>query len=176
MRVRQGYNLYHMRKTLLFTLLATTICTACHKKSSRQCPTDDYTYTFRNNSRVDTVSAPVWNAYPMLIANVVAGDKRVFTYQQEHTTCPEVQDGYFARILVFETDPHASHFEYNSDSLGAIKCYLRASCYGCSGAIVPTGGTIKGTRTDNNKWDVNVDLTFGASTILKFSAHFIPGQ
>jgi hypothetical protein len=165
-----------MRKALLFILVAATISTACHKKSSKQCPIDEYTYTFANSSRLDTTSRPLSGTYSVLMVNVVPGDKRVFTYRRIHTECPEIADGDFTGILVFEADPTASHFEYSLDSLGAVKCYYETSCYGCGGAIVPTGGTIKGSKTSDNKWKIDVDLKLGSSSVLKFSADFIPGQ
>ena len=169
-----------MRSTLSIVLCVLIIIGACHKAGSKQCPSDDYAYTFVNNARIDTVSRPIRDPrYNMLIATVVPGARRVFTYQHIHSECPDVQDGGSTGTLVFEADPNVSHFKYYADSVAAANCYWRTSCYGCNaGAVVPIGGTIEGTRVNDNKWKIDIDVKTNSSSVsvLKVSADFIPGQ
>ena len=146
---------------------------ACKKKGDDgPCPTDVYTYTYKDNARVDTVRQPIVHA--PLLAVVNTGTKRVFTYMWEHIDCPQIQDGGGGAQLVFEVDPGLSHFKYYADSLAAIKCYYRSFCGYCipPDDVVPVG-TIEGTKISDKTWKVDIDLKTGMYSTIKTSASFV---
>jgi hypothetical protein len=163
-----------MYKMLFLILLATTLFTACHKKAEHSCPTDDYAYIFKDNARVDTTSR--WSRGAILKANVEAGNKRVFIYQHTYTPCAGIADADYIATVIFEADPNATHFKYNTDSLDKIRCYYGSVCYGCRDAVVPAGGTIEGTRVNDKLWKLDLDLTISTGNTVKASANFIPGN
>jgi len=145
--------------------------TTCHKKNPAACPVETNEYTFTTHAAVDTIPSP---GLPIIVAEKVGGNRLVFSYLWTREECPEVQDGFSGALLLFEADPAVTHFKYYSDSLPAIHCYYRHFCAeGCvSSAYIPVGGTIEGTKINNQKWAVSIDLKTSGSTDLKVSTNF----
>jgi len=159
-----------MRKIMLFIVLAAAGLAACKKKNKdKDCPSDSYTYSFKNNAQVDTG----YNSNQLLYANVGTGNKRVFKYTKSHWDCPGLQDGGDDIVLLFEADPAVSHFAYGSDKLADARCYYRYIGYGVFPTALAGSGTIEGTRINDNTWRVSLDLaTYGQQRITA-TANFV---
>src|SRR3982751_4811161 len=80
--------LIYMRTVVVFFLFTVVVLAAC-KKKGKNCPTDSYAYSFKDNAQVDTITV----ANSFLAANTGAGNKRVFKYVWSHSECPNIQDG-----------------------------------------------------------------------------------
>jgi hypothetical protein len=158
-----------MLRIIFFFLLFSFLLTAC-KKSDKSCPFDTYTYNFKNNTKVDTVRG---FGQGTLIAHPVSGNKKVFIYNHSYTACPQVADGDWNALLLFEVDPSLNYFKFYTDDLESIKCYYHIEFAEIhSDAYIPVAGVIEGTRINDQKWNVNIDLMLTNDKTLKISAIF----
>jgi len=165
-----------MRKTIFVALLAAAALAACRKKKeSATCPVDTYQYTFKNNAQVDTLN-PYGSSGYQLVTVVKTGGKRVVKYLEYHEQCPPVQDGFGGIQLVFEADPGVSYFKYTSDKLAGAKCYCTFLSFASGSAFVPAGGTIEGTKINDSKWRINLDLQTRGTGTLKATTDFVVEQ
>lgn len=143
---------------------------SCRKNKTAGCPTTEYKYAFKSGAKLDTISSHAnW-----LVATPGNGNKLLFTYKMNYTTCPEIADGGLSHILYFEADPSANSFEYNTGSLQDAMVYFRRICY-CpeNGFVVPESGTIKGTRLNANSWRVEFDIVISNNERVKNTGVFI---
>jgi hypothetical protein len=161
--------IFDMKRIWTLLSIIIVLTAACKKPMKDQCPSTVYQYTFQRNAEVDTSRAPAnW-----LIATSGNGTKLVFNYTRNYTTCPEIADGGSTDILFFEVDAAATSFDYDPTDFQQFMVYFRRICF-CpeNGFIVPQDGNIKGTRVDDNSWNVEFDLILDDGEHIKNSGVF----
>ena len=156
----------NFRLPLIFLCLF--LCfSSCNKKKA-DCGTNEYSYTFLPSSSVDTVRID-GTLYPI----VNSGAKDVFKYQLDHPGCPDIADDEVVQILLFEVDPTVASFNYNAADFATNSCFFRKICF-CFGetALQPVSGTISGTKTSSNTWQIAIDVLLPDNTRVQTTGTF----
>lgn len=150
-----------MKQILLFAGL-TLLLLSCKKNHTKPCPTDTYRYEVSANKKIDTLTGEQSGVFAFLVND---GSDRVFEYTHDNSQCPEIMDGGYSRVVVFEVPSDVSGFNYTDGDLRVINCYTRLSCY-CNeiSAHAVTLGNIQGQKLSGGKWRVKMNITITGST------------
>jgi hypothetical protein len=101
-------------------------------------------------------------AHPNLLTNwysVVDGEHLLFHYSHTAEDCKNVRDDEWQENLLFIVDKDATSFEVSDDALREIKCYYyQDGAWTNSTHFEITDGSIKGTKINDNTWDVTVSI------------------
>ena len=152
--------------------LFTMMIASCKKGNKKDCPYETFEYHFKNNAKVDTLSVPPGSASAFLAVNIGSGTKRVFSYKEVYTVCPEMTDGVSSRVVYFEIDPLVTHFIFAGDDLQAARCYYQYGNVLYSPGGYTPGGSIEGTKINEQQWKVDLNLALKNNQTLQSSAIF----
>ncbi len=160
-----------MKKLLLFPVVLFLFVSCDKAKDNSNFTDEEYSYTFNNNSQVDTVrhSPTIFQAYVNSGANIA------FTYRYTSVICQNIADDGYAYILVFEVPAGSNTFEYNdATDMQNGKCYFLHSCFCANVSSRLVAGTIRGTKVGANRWNVEVNVTEPVTgTSLSFNKPFL---
>ncbi len=141
-----------MRKLCLLILL---VAFSCSDNNG-----DRYSFSFTEDSLLEIVQNE--GSY-MLWANVTNGDNLVFQYEFHAEDDENIADDEYSEFIKFELNPDLTEFEYDTTELSNIKLTLTQSCF-CGffdeEKDMPPVGTISGTKLSQNRWLINIDVTF----------------
>src|SRR5688500_8241507 len=145
----------------LALLAGTLYLFACSDKDSGtgDCPTDEYEYTIKANSRIDTLTSG--NFFSFQISG--EGDKTVFIYTHNNNRCQWPVDGGYSENLVFEIPANATSFSYTNEELKNANTWYKKSCF-CAdiNAHAVVVGIIKGQKLSATTWKVDAVVAIPA--------------
>jgi len=148
-----------MKKNYLLVIF-TFILFSCHKDESNQ---DLYDYSFFDKSELTINSQE--GSY-MKYGVIDTGENLVFEYRFDkyfENAKAMADAGYFETVR-FEIDSDLDKFSYSDEELINIKAVLTKYCYcGFTPSDLKNGnpkGTISGEKISNNKWNININITF----------------
>jgi len=114
------------------------------------------------NSQITTETAPSgFEEMPEItLARIIEGEQLVFVYTFIHPDAVFISDDELTEQLIFEIDPNLSSFTLSGDELLEHSTFYTQFCF-CvsSGDIAISNGTITGTRINEDRWQVNFDIS-----------------
>ena len=95
------------------------------------------------------------------LTQVTTGDNLVFKYRYAEEADPDIADSGYAETIIFEIDPTLESFSYADEELATINAYFDRFCF-CAfeGSIPIVDGVIEGTKVNDRKWTVSIDVSF----------------
>ena len=111
-------------------------------------------YWYYTNSEVN-----ITERNGITIAGINNGSKLVFEFQYSLDRDPEIIDDEYGEQILFEVEPDKLQFEYKDQQLLAIKAYFNCTFPG-TGSISLNRGSIKGEKTSENTWELQIDVEF----------------
>jgi hypothetical protein len=159
-----------MKHILFFSLFVLLFSCEKNTDADNGCTPEHFLYNGFNNKQINIVQAAA--SY-----QIVTGSNLVFEYSKVFRDCPDVSDLGGSDNLVFEVPVNSNNFTYTDAGLSNLNCYSKLTCY-CLGtnAIPVTQGTISGTKTGANNWDINVTVSInsgGVSRSYNFRKSFL---
>lgn len=156
-----------MRSILFISILSLALI-SCKKDKNSNCQ-EEYSYAFSYNKQIDTTH----NSPTTFFAIVNPGSNIVFSYEYS-SACALIADAGYMDKLVFEIPAGGTSFEYDQASeLENGKCYFLRTCFCGNVSSRLVAGVIKGTRIDNSRWSIQVNVTVPVNNIsLSFNKQF----
>lgn len=110
-------------------------------------------YQFYQNSRI------VVNEFDF--AEIENGNNLVFEYRFIADDEPNIADDEYSERIIFEIDSSADSFSLTNEELATANTYFDKYCF-CfiDGSIAIENGTLTGTRVNENRWEVNINVSF----------------
>ncbi|NJB70006.1 hypothetical protein GGR42_000468 [Saonia flava] len=94
-------------------------------------------------------------------AKIVDGENLVFEYFFQHPDQENIADDEYSERIIFEMDASLSSFSISNTTLTEYNTYFDEYCFcGLQGSTPITFGTIKGTKIDENRWDITLNVSF----------------
>lgn len=112
------------------------------------------------------------------IYTIEDGDKILFTHHTVLAQCDDILDDGGSNYLYFAIDKNLDAFEYSDTELLDIACHYEEKGASSQGAVTVSLGTVKGTKTSDTEWEIDVSIMtqeFGsidASNTIEFVKTF----
>lgn len=148
-------------RLLLFILAATLLFTACRKTHNNVTPQvweRDWVYApgFEIVIVKDTVNGKARTNYGMLKQS----NNLVFQFEYKRGHNNDIVDDEYMSKVGFEISPSVTSFSYANEELAKAKAhYMGGGAWAGYGSVGLTNGTIKGHKTGDSTWYVEMDVT-----------------
>jgi len=155
-----------MKKLISASLvLFTIVCLyACQKTNDRN-PAEFSFEVFENSAITVTTDSSGNQVFP--IANIASGDNYVFKYTHIAEDIIDIADDEFSEEIIFEVSPSMIElFTFEADMLQtSANTYYSKFCF-CPfvGDQAINEGKIKGRRTGDNTWEIELNISFNDSS------------
>ncbi|WGK64991.1 hypothetical protein [Croceiramulus getboli] len=143
-----------MRAILSFLVLSLFLCSCSNDDDASDQQRIDY-----NLYTNAALNIPAEDADFFLVTIAETGDQLVFEYVLDIPSDPDIADSGFRESILFEIDASTTTFEVSDEDLLTINPYYRQSCF-CETveSVLIQSGTISGTRSDQNSWQIDIDV------------------
>lgn len=134
-----------------------------------------YKYEFFKNSELSI--SQIEGSY-MKYGTISTGDNLVFKYTFIKDDEKQIADDEYAEFILFEVDSNLDSFLIEGTDLESSKAILTKSCFcyfpdGDDEKNVAPSGSISGEKIANNKWRINLDVSFYSDENRMFEATFV---
>jgi hypothetical protein len=126
---------------------------SCKKENNSGCTDDTYAYEILPASKIDTITNQGGFFYQFN-----PGNDLVFRYTHNGPDCINIADEEYSEILVLQVPSGLNSFVYMNDQLKNASCYFKRVCFCPPNTVSVSSGTIKGTKTSDTKWKVEIDV------------------
>lgn len=138
--------------------------------SPTNCRSGKCTYTIEENQQIEITGDSIQQ-----FVNIISGDKLVFAYEYVKNDKENIADDEYTEYIYFEIDPAAESFNFQDSELSDAALIMRPVCFCVPGLGIPVSGTLSGSKINDNRWQVDMDVLFdwnGDDWEVAFSAEF----
>lgn len=138
--------------------------------SPTNCRSGKCTYTIEENQQIE-ITGDSTGQY----VNIISGDKLVFAYEYVKNDKRNIADDEYTEYIYFEIDPSVESFDFQDSELVDAALVMHPVCFCVPGLGIPVSGSLSGSKINNNRWQVDMDVIFdwnGDTREGEFSAEF----
>ncbi len=138
--------------------------------SPTNCRDGKCTYTIEANQQIEITGDSIQQ-----FVNIISGDKLVFAYEYVKNDKENIADDEYTEFIYFEIEPSSESFDFQDSELSDAALIMRPVCFCVPGLGIPVSGSLSGSKINNNRWQVDMDVIFdwnGDTREGEFSAEF----
>ena len=152
-KTKNSLGMYQLKIALFFLIVFAFGC-----ENSNNCQDSKRAYKLLPDSHIihsfDTIQG-----YPITLYKIEEGQKIVASYRFDGARCDYIADDEYANSLSFHFDKNLETFEFKDEEIANTNFfYFESGAWVNSTRYSSKKGLISGTKLDENRWDIKIDL------------------